>query len=94
MFGTSENAMFDRYQPHKKREPHSEPECPYEVRSSIDIDEVFAFGMRKQALEYIADYRKCNIGEDGEFTDCLVILMGAEFEIYPASEHYKNRVAA
>ena len=48
----------------------------------------------EQALEYIRQYRADNIGEDGEFTDCLVILMGAEFEIYPASEHYKNRVAA
>lgn len=94
MFGTSENAMFDRYQPHKKREPHSEPECPYEVRSSIDIDEVFAFGMRKQALEYIADYRKCNIGEDGEFTDCLVIFHGSDYEIYSASEYYKSLLAA
>lgn len=94
MFGTSENEMFDRYEPHDKYDPHSEPECPYEVHSSIDNNEVFAFGTHEQALEYIADYRKCNIGEDGEFTDCLVILMGAEFEIYPASEHYKNRVAA
>lgn len=85
MFSTSENAMFDRYEPHDKREPHSETECPYEVYSSIDIDEVFGFETRGQALEYIEDYRKRNIGEDGEFTDCLVLVHGAEFEIYPAS---------
>jgi len=94
MFSTSENAMVDLWEPRNKCEPRNKSECPYEVYSSIDIDEIFAFGTHEQALEYIADYRKSNIGEDGEFTDCLVILMGAEFEIYPASEHYKNRVAA
>ena len=93
MFGTSENAMFDRNEPRISMS-EEQRECPYEVYSSIDEHEVFGFGTYEQALEYIRQYRADNIGEDGEFTDCLVILMGAEFEIYPASEHYKNRVAA
>ena len=93
MFSTSENAMFDRWEPHDKCEPSGETEFPYEVHSSIDIDEVYGFGTRDEALEYIADYRKSNIGEDGEFTDCLVIIHSAEFEIYPASAYYKNLLA-
>ena len=91
MFSTSENAMFDRYEPRNKCEPRRETEAPYEVYSSIDINEVYAFGTHEKALEHIADYRKSNIGEDGEFTDCLVIIHSAEFEIYPASAYYKNQ---
>ena len=82
--------MFDRWEPHDKYEPRCEPEYPYEVHSSIDIDEIYFFDTHEKALEYIADYRKSNIGEDGEFTDCLVIIHSAEFEIYPASAYYKN----
>ena len=70
--------MFDRWEPHDKCEPSGETEFSYEVHSSIDIDEVYTFGTRDEALKYIADYRKSNIGEDSEFTDCLVIKRGAE----------------
>lgn len=94
MFGTSENAVVDLWEPHDKYEPSSETECAYEVHSSLDIKEVFAFGAHEKAIEYIADYRKSNIGEDGEFTDCLVIVHGAEFEIYPASAAYNNLLVA
>lgn len=78
-----------------KREPllsmiEAQRECPYEVHSSIDECEVFEFSTHEQALEYIRKYRDSNIGEDGEFTDCLVIFYGSDYEIYSASEYYKS----
>ena len=93
MFGTSENAMVDQYEPHINMS-EEQCECPYEVYSSIDEREVFGFGTYEQALEYIRQYRADNIGEDGEFTDCLVIFHGSDYEIYSASEYYKSLLAA
>lgn len=85
--------MFDRNEPRISMS-EEQRECPYEVYSSIDENEVFGFGTHEQALEYISQYRNSNIGEDGEFSDCLVIFYGSDYEIYNASEYYKTFLAA
>ena len=90
MFGTSENAMVDQYEPNTKADP--DDACDVYSVWSTSLGEIDTRTTRDEAVAFVAECRLDNVGEDGEFTDDFEIRLNGEvIEVFTAGEYHANK---